>query len=360
MSEADVSARKAIAADFLEQAGWGGAHLESLRDDASHRHYARLYRKHETAILMDSPPMGPVLRPYAIKARLALDCEPFMAVGDYLHSLGLGAPTLLAHDLPHGFLLLEDLGNNTYLNASTWGGDNKALLTAAVEVLVHLHSQPLPEALPVPGGGLYRLPLFGINVFLSEVALFTRWYRHEVLGNPLEITLFREEQKLWRALYERYVKDEPDHLMLRDFHSPNLMWQHAKVGVARVGILDYQDALLGPEAYDLVSLLQDARQDVPAILEAHLLDKYISAMTHRRPDFNPQTFQACYAVLAAQRSIRIMGVFTRLWKRDNKHAYREHLPRMADYLTRNLAHPALKTIARRFSQTPWYPSRQDA
>jgi len=131
---------------------------------------------------------------------------------------------------------------------------------------------------------------------------------------------------------------------LRDYHSPNLIWLPERFGVARVGLLDYQDAVMGAPAYDLMSLLQDARRDVPENVETELYAYYWQQLEHNDIAYDREDFDIAYAILGAQRCTKILGIFARLADRDNKPAYLAHIPRVRAYLERNLQHPYLKDL----------------
>src|SRR5690606_1514978 len=186
---------------------------------------------------------------------------------------------------------------------------------------------------------------FDDSVFRAELDILLDWYFPVVLGREASADLRAEYHALWSEL--RPVMDAgPSSLFLRDFHSPNIIWLGARTGIARVGLIDFQDALIGSRAYDVVSFLQDARRDVPVAREEAMLARYVS---HARADlagFDEEEFRAAYAVLGAERALRLIGLWPRLLKRDGKPQYMAHMPRTMDYLRRNLAHPALRDLAR--------------
>ncbi len=351
---------------FLDEAGWGEAQIAHLQGDASTRRYARLARAGgmdtpdgpdnaggggtpERAILMDWPrqPDGPPIRdgkPYSAIAHLAEDVRPFVAVDRALRDMGLAAPALLAADLKRGFLLLEDLGPQDFRAALAGGADMAALWQAAVEVLLHVRASPPPEAIPIAGGESYRLPVYDLDAFLIEVALLTDWAVALLTGTPPCPDARDEFLALWRDLLAPLVSRPPEGWVLRDYHSPNLIWRPDRAGLARVGLVDFQDAVRGPLAYDLVSLLQDARVSVPPPLETALLDRYCAEARARETDFDAAAFRRDYAVLGAQRATKVLGIFARLALRDGKRAYLAHMPRVWQALERNLAHPALAAL----------------
>jgi aminoglycoside/choline kinase family phosphotransferase len=292
---------------------------------------------------MNAPrrPDGPPVRgglPYSAIAHLAEDVKPFVAMARALRERGLSAPQVHAADLTEGFVLLEDLGTEGVV-----AGDPPAPVeeryAAAVDVLVDLHRQPVLGALPVAPGVDHRLPPYDIDAFLIEAELLLDWYvPHR--GGSLTSAARSEFTALWReALSHAY--DAPATWVLRDYHSPNLLWLPEREGLARVGLLDFQDALMGPAPYDLVSLLQDARVDVPDQLEISLLGRYVKARLDADTSFPTTAFVQLYVMLGAQRATKILGIFARLDRRDGKPQYLRHIPRISRYLRRSLIHPAM-------------------
>lgn len=344
---AATAVREADLVAFLAAAGWANASRSHLAGDASHRRYERVVGTGGTrAVLMDDPtdpldtPSGPDQKSYGQVAHLASDCRAFAAIGNRLLEEGLSAPRLLAFDFAKGFLLLEDLGDALFkplIEAADVPIKREAgLYAGAVQVLVHHHARPCPHALPLPDGSTYALPHYDPAALQIEVDLLLDWYAPARLGRDLDQGARKTFRDIWSDLFH-YTESDTEVLILRDYHSPNLLELPDREGAASIGIIDYQDGLLGHPAYDLVSLLQDARRDVPAELEERLVDGYLA----QRSDLKPEPFRAAYAVLGAQRASKIIGIFCRLWKRDGKDNYLVHLPRMWVYLERNLAHPAL-------------------
>lgn len=344
----DRLGRYAALQAFLANAGWAEAGTRLLQGDASPRRYVRLERDGQSALLMDAPrqPDGPPIRdglPYSAIAHLAEDIRAFVAVGEALVERGLRAPKILAHDLEHGFLILEDLGNEVYQSSIPDGADQPTLTRAAVDVLIVLRASPPPQALPLPDGSVHRLPDFDRRAFAIETSLLLDWFWPALHGEAAPAGLGKEFDRIWDPLFAT-VENEDQGWLLRDFHSPNLLWLPGQEGLARVGVIDYQDALRGPLAYDLVSLLQDARIDLPAALEEELLAYYCAECATRDPRFDPTKFKTAYAILGAQRNTKILGIFARLAARDGKTGYLAHVPRVSAYLERNLAHPALAEL----------------
>ena len=305
-----------------------------------------------TAILMDAPrqPDGPPIRdgkPYSRIAHLAEDVVPFVAISGALRSAGLVAPAILAHDIPAGLLIVEDLGDRVFGTELSAGASQEELWRAAVETLVVLRSSPPPPAMPLPDGSHYVLPLYDREALAIETELLIDWYWPAAHGEAAPASARAEFTALWDMVFSR-LDAMPRGWVLRDYHSPNLIRMPPSsghgTGSPGVGIIDFQDALLGPHAYDLVSLLQDARLAVPAALESRLLDEYCDAVATRDPAFDRRSFLFAYAALGAQRNTKIAGIFARLARRDGKPQYLAHLPRIWGYLERDLGHPELAAL----------------
>jgi tRNA threonylcarbamoyl adenosine modification protein YjeE len=328
---------------FLDEAGYAGATRQRMAGDASTRSYARLRRDGEVTILMNSPrrPDGPAIydgRSYSAAAHLAEDVKPFVAIAGGLHARGFSAPAIHHADLDDGFLITEDFGAAGFIE-----GDPPRPIAeryqAAADMLAALHRLSLPEILPLTPQTSYAIPTFDTDALMVEIGLMLEWYLPD-RGAALSDTLRAEFVTMWRDLLAK-VAAAPKTWALRDFHSPNLIWLEQRTGVAKVGIIDFQDAVLAPAAYDLASLLQDARIDVPEQLEIALLAHYIKARRASDENFDAAGFAELYAILSAQRNTKLLGIFARLNRRDGKPQYLRHLPRIWRYLDRSLAHPAL-------------------
>ncbi len=332
---------------FLDRSGFGHAERRRIQGDASTRSYERLTRDRATYVLMNSPkrPDGPPVRdgkPYSAIAHLAESVTPFVAMAHALRGRGYSAPAIFAADRDAGLLIIEDLGDELVV-----GGDppapNETRYEAATSLLAELHSEPLQSVVPVEPGVEYQIPHYDMDAFLIEVDLLLDWYLPK-----LEIKLSDTKRGAYRALWREAlltITEDEQTWVLRDFHSPNLLWLPEREGTARIGLLDFQDAVMGPAAYDVASLLQDARVDVPETLEIALLSRYTRARRSAYPAFDAADFARSYATLAAQRASKILGIFARLERRDGKPQYLRHLPRIWGYLQRSLAHPALKPLA---------------
>lgn len=303
--------------DFLARAGWGDAQRGVLAGDASFRRYDRLRRGDETAVLMDAPPPQE-------------DVRPFIRIARQLERLGYSAPRVLAEDVERGFLLLDDLGDSTYARRLAAGASEEDLYALAMDVLADLHGRA--DAVP-PG-----TPAYDDERLLTEACLLTDWYMPAVLGRPTDDALREQYRQAWRALFP-LARAVPETLVLRDFHVDNLMLLD-RPGLAACGLLDFQDAVAGPLTYDPMSLLEDARRDIDPALVARMKARYLA----RLPQVDGQDFAASWAVLAAQRHAKVIGIFTRLCRRDGKPGYLAHIPRVWRLLEQSLAHPALAEI----------------
>ena len=303
----------AHAPDFLTASGWAGAEILPLAGDASFRRYFRIVEGGRSAVLMDAPP------PHE-------DPRPFIAVAEWLIGRGLTAPEILARDLDRGLLLLGDFGD-VRLRETLDSNPHREpeLYELATDVLVRLHQHP-----PMSG-----LKPHGLVNWLDELQLFIDWYCPAV-GAVVDVEGYKSA---WREVLEPVASDGLGPVtVLRDYHAENIMLVEGRDGIAHFGLLDFQDALAGHPAYDLASVLEDARRDVSPRIESAMIDRYI-ALTGRG-----DRFKNAYWALAAQRNSRILGVFTRLWKRDNKPGYRRFQPRMWGLLERDLTQPHLAPV----------------
>src|SRR3982751_3914157 len=287
----------AHAPEFLASCGWQGAQVVPLAGDASFRRYFRVLDGNRTAVLMDAPP------PHE-------DPRPFIAVAEWLASVGLSAPHILARDLDRGLLLLADFGDWRLREILAEDpARERELCALAADVLIHLHQHA-----PMSG-----LKPHGLDQWLEELKLFTDWYCPAV-GLKVDADGYRDA---WTKVLAPVAGDGLAPVtVLRDYHAENVMLVEGREGVAHFGLLDFQDALAGHPAYDLASVLEDARRDVPPQIERAMIDRYLGSTG------TGETLERAYWALAAQRNTRILGVFTRLWKRDNKPGYRRFQPRM--------------------------------
>jgi len=336
--------RLKILRQFLESAGFGDAKRVCMAGDASIRSYARLIRDDGVFILMNSPkrPDGPAVydgKSYSAAVHLAEDVKPFVAIASGLRAQGLSAPAIHHADLDAGFLITEDFGA-----AAVVEGEPPAPIAeryeAATDLLAALHREPLPDTLSLAPQVTYAIPPFDTEAMLVEIGLMVEWYLPD-RGTELSADLRAQFVTMWRELLDGKVATAAKTWVLRDFHSPNIIWLGEREGIKRIGIIDFQDTVLGPGAYDLVSLLQDARIDIPEQLELALLARYIKARRTADENFDAAAFAELYAIVSAQRNTRLLGTFARLNRRDGKPQYLRHQPRIWTYLNRSLAHPAL-------------------
>lgn len=308
--------RTALATAFLDRTEWAGVPRGLLAGDASNRRYERLTRADgETAVLMDAPP------------EKGEDIAPFVHIAGYLCDIGLSAPRIMAQDNEHGFLLIEDLGDDLFARILERQPEiEKPLYETATDVLVTLHRARMP-----------RLERYDAPLMTELAALAFTKYQNATIGLDND-ALTRFEQRFEDVLLQNL--HGPDVLIQRDYHAENLLWLPDRTGVARVGLLDFQDAMAGHCAYDLVSLLQDARRDVPPGLQEQMIRRYIAAT-----GMDDHTYRTAYAVLGAQRNLRILGVFARLGTEYGKPHYIDLIPRVWAHLERDLDHPALAPVA---------------
>ena len=295
--------RRAAMADFLAAAGWAGIAPTALAADASFRRYYRVADGNRRVVLMDAPP--PVE-----------DVRPYVAVADMLRGLGLSAPQIYAADEASGFLLIEDFGDALYTRLLAGGSDAAALYGLAVDTLIALHCRVAASRKPA-------LPPYDEARLLAEAALLVDWYAPSVLGAPLPPAAREDYLARWRLVLP-LARLPASTLVLRDYHVDNLMLLPDRADVQGCGLLDFQDAVCGPASYDLVSLLEDARRDVPAALRLAMTERYLAAF----PALDRAEFLRSGAILAAQRNCKILGIFTRLWRRDGKPAYLPHIARV--------------------------------
>lgn len=346
MSPERMAARDA----FVTTAGWAGADASPVAGDASTRLYERLTLNGKQAILMNAPPGpdGPPIadgKSYSSIVHLAENMRPFAAIARHLTAHGFSAPEIFAQDLDHGFLLLEDLGDGLFASRIAEGDSEEELYGEAVGTLAALHALPAPGPLACGDAGPQHIvPPYDDIAMLTEAALLPSWYLRLTSGSDADDATQQAFLQAWASVLPK-ARIADDVLVLRDYHSPNLLLMSERAGLKRVGIIDFQDALHGPAAYDVVSLLQDARRTVSAEIERRLLARYVAARLINDPLFDADAFHAAYAIMGAQRNTKIIGIFARLRLRDGKPQYLAHIPRLADYLARDLAHPALEPVA---------------
>ncbi|MFT3988665.1 tRNA (adenosine(37)-N6)-threonylcarbamoyltransferase complex ATPase subunit type 1 TsaE [Aestuariivirga sp.] len=330
---------------FLLQNGWGKAKRRFLEGDASFRRYETVQQDGTHAILMDmqARPDGPPVQdglPYSAIAHLAEDIRAVIAINTELAKREFSAPHILACDVDKGLAIIEDLGRNVYGRMMLAGDGMDEPLRAAVGVLAEIAGQEWPSRVPVTGSLLHDVPPYDLRAQLIEVDLLPSWFWPFLRNEHIPAALHHEFTALWRAILPHAAPQHPV-WTLRDYHSPNLLWLPERHGIKRVGLIDTQDCVLGHPAYDLASLLEDARVDIDFAMADALFAQYCRL---RGANFDHENFATAYAVLGAQRATKILGIFARLAKRDGKPGYLRHMPRVARYLARNLEHPVLKPL----------------
>lgn len=348
---ADRLARSKAIRDLFEQSGWIGAEREFMLGDASVRAYERLVKQDGSrAILMISParPDGPPIRygkSYSTIAKLAENIKPFIAIGEGLRQLGFSAPAVYAVDFQTGLAIIEDLGNDGITIGNNIVQERYAWAATAISIL---HGAAAADHVQLPNGQTYSIPPYDLDALLIEAELLLEWYTPHIAEIQLASGAKAIFINLWRQVLQEIVTIRPT-WTLRDYHSPNLLWLPERDGIARIGMIDFQDCVLGHPAYDVVSLLQDARADIDPGVELKLLSHYARLRLEADPQFHMADFARAYAVLGAQRATKILGIFARLDKRDYKSAYLLHIPRVEKYLAKDLAHPALSDLKQWYS-----------
>ncbi|MBX2806110.1 MAG: tRNA (adenosine(37)-N6)-threonylcarbamoyltransferase complex ATPase subunit type 1 TsaE [Hyphomicrobiales bacterium] len=333
--------------DFLSDTDWREADHTHVNGDASTRSYARLVKGERGVLLMDSPkiPDEPPVRngkTYSEIVHRALNVRPFIAVDHALRQAGLAAPRIVAQDPDAGFLLIEDFGDLTFTRLAERGEDLLPLYHLAVGALLALRKHPPKDILRAEGTE-HVLPPYDRDALEIETELVLDWLLPAATGAKSADETRRAFAKLWRDQFD-WLLAQPAGWVLRDFHSPNLILRPDREGLARLGIIDFQDAMRGHAAYDLVSLLQDARLDLPSGLEGELLGYYCDAAAAQEASFDRAAFIRAYRLLGAQRASKILGLFARLARRDGKYGYLKHIPRIARYLRDNLQAPDLAAL----------------
>ena len=348
-SQTDPRAEARLA--FLQTAGWGAATLTPFPGDASTRAYFRLDGPDRPAILMDAPggAEAPACPPeadaaerqalgYNAVARLAgPNTAAFAALASALTARGFSAPRVFEADLDQGFLVLEDLGDDLFARVIPARAHEGLLYAAAVETLAAIYRSSF-ERTPTAFGRSWTIQDYDRLALHAEIGLFTDWYapfRDKALSDSDKA----DWSKAWDNVFDVLDAHAPG-LVLRDFHAENLIWLPKREAEAKVGLLDFQDALFGHPAYDLVSLIEDARRDVAPELAQPLTDRFFNAAGLG----DREAFDAAAAVIAAQRNAKILGIFVRLAQRDGKPKYLDLLPRVARHFIHDLSHPALAPV----------------
>ena len=319
------SNRDLLARTFLQKTGWVDPAISPLAGDASNRRYLRIAGGTGIAVLMDAPP------------ERGEDIRMFVAVTEWLLAQGYSAPRVYARDDDQGFLLIEDLGDDLYARyLESSPADEQILYETAVDLLVDCAGIAVPETI---GANKLVLKPYDMEVLQREALLLIDWWVPATSGRQLPMDLNEEYRALLHARLTS-VSESRDVVVQRDYHAENLLWLPDRGGMAKVGLLDYQDALAGHPAYDLVSLLEDARRDTAPELQTAMIERYLSA----RPELDAGTFRRDYALLGAQRNLKIIGIFSRLCLRDGKPQYLDLIPRVWNHLMGDLSHPELSSL----------------
>ena len=348
---APVLARDATIEEFLKRHNIENDSRVFFEGDASSRRYETVMRNGERVLLMDMPqrPDGPAVKhgkPYSQIAHLAEGITAVVAINNHLVDLGFSAPRTIANDIAAGLALIEPLGDRVYGRMMLAGEDMREPMLQAASLLAEMATHEWPARPVATADNTHALKHYDEDAMLIEVDLLPSWFYRHIHGVAAPGSLNESFADVWRKVLP-IVRTERPQWVLRDFHSPNLIWIPERQGVRRVGIIDTQDAVLGHPAYDLMSMAQDARVDVSMDMEKLVVDHYC-AERHQQGHFDEESFRAAYAVLGAQRATKILGIFARLNMRDGKPAYLKHMPRVSRYLAHNLEHPSLQPLKK------WY------
>lgn len=331
---------------FLDVSGYGDARRRHLSGDASARAYETISTHgHTPMILMDAArhKPGPILEDgkyYQQLAHIAEDCIPFVAIDRDLRAKGFSAPDIYESDLDAGILLIEDLGRDGVLDA-----DGKPIAARYIEsarMLAALHAHKVTPKIGVGDGIVHTVPDFDRRAMKIETRLLLDWYLPWKRGEQASDAERQDYAAVWDGLIDLLSISETN-LLLRDFHSPNIIWREQETGLKRIGLIDFQDAMIGPTAYDVASLTQDARVTVEPALTAQMLEAYITAR-QANGTFDKDTFMRDWHIMSAQRNCKLVGIWVRLMQRDGKPGYMKHMPRTFAYLETALTHPALAPL----------------
>ena len=332
---------------FLDASGYAGARRRFLTGDASLRAYESIYPRGEGSrvILMDWPPLPegpPVLdgKPYPKVAHLAENAYPFVALADILRENGFATPEIFSVDYEQGILLIENLGTDGVLDEH--GRPIAERYRASVACLAHLHSLTIPHDIPVTPDHTHHIPDFDRTAMKMEARLLLDWHLPWKRGTPASDAERADYLAIWDQLIDQ-LDDAEKNLLLRDMHSPNIIWRAAEKGIQRIGLIDFQDAMIGPTSYDLASLVQDARVTIERDLHDQLISDYL-ALRHAEGGFDEAKFLKSLAIMSAQRNCKLAGLWVRLLQPDGKPGYLKHMPRTLAYLAVAFEHEALAPL----------------
>jgi N-acetylmuramate 1-kinase len=332
---------------FVENSTFRGGVRSFLEGDASSRRYEGVFCGEACALLMDMPkrPDGPIVKdnkPYSAIAHLAESISAVVGINDFLFKLGFSVPEIYDVDIDQGLALIEPLGTQVFGRMMLNGHDMREPMMAAVDVIADMANRQWPTRVPVRGGRQHHIESYDLQALLIEVDLLPSWYWPYAKGSKPAGGADGQFVAIWENLI-RQLNGNNRVWTLRDYHSPNLLWLPERNGLRRVGLIDTQDCVMGFPAYDLVSLLQDARVDIDSKFADELF-AYYCTLRADSASFGRDDFARDFAILGAQRATKILGIFARLFKRDGKPAYLKHMPRVSRYLAHNLAHPALAEL----------------
>ena len=321
---------------FIKSLGWEHVILDPMQSDASFRRYYRIEGAPMVypMLLMEDPPDRPPVPPFVM-------VEPFTKIAAHLRALRLSAPMVYFSDIPNGLLVIDDFGDDTYTRLFDRGFNPKPLYELAVDVLAHLHRHPERNAIDLPDYDAPRL--------IDEAMLLLDWYYPRLTGKKPTAEMKETFSNVWLGLLKKFPQGQKT-LVLRDYHVDNLMLVPDTRGLQSCGLLDFQDELIGEMSYDLMSLLEDARRDVPADLKKHLYDRYMTAMEPNNGNggFDRAGFDYSFRVLAAQRHAKVLGIFVRLAARDGKARYLKFIPHVHKLFVESLDNPILQPLDRWF------------
>ena len=335
--------RSILISKFLHKSYYPDSKRKPMIGDASARSYELILKGDEQFLLMNAPalPDGPPIKDgmsYSKIAHLAEDVTAFVAIDELIRSKGFAAPEIKAQDLSQGLLLIEHYGNEGIIDEQRNPISERYM--AAVEFLAAFHECDFNNQITLKSGEPYSIPSYDEQAILIETDLLLQWYAPSQSGGKISDRDASAFVQLWKN-YAQKIQGHEQTLVMRDFHSPNILWRAKQTGIDRIGVIDFQDAVIGPAAYDVASLAQDARVDVSWKLENQLIEHYINSRKSVNANFNVDMFRESYAIMAAQRATKILGIFIRLNERDGKPAYLKHLPRIQEYIQRSLQHPVL-------------------
>ena len=339
---------------FLNECGWRAAKRRFLEGDASTRSYEIIHGHSSNVVLMNAKPQPAEVairagKSYSEIAKLSQTLDSFIAIDQALARVGVRVPKIVDSDKKHGLMLLENLGNEPVVE------DNLPIREryyAATEVLAFIHGKNWTNKIEIGPNEFYHLPNYDNEAMLIEVELFMDWFVPFYSQQHVSDEIRDKFLNHWLELFQTIGNSEQS-IVLRDYHSPNLLWQKDAASIDQVGLIDFQDAVFGPAIYDLVSLVQDARVDIDNSLQEQLMHHYLSLRSKQGTEKNEIEFMRDFTIVASQRAVKILGIFARLSQRDGKHNYLQHIPRILGYLIKNLRHESQTELRNLFKNENW-------